>query len=84
LLTVRPVCALTLPELAVMVVVPNDTPVANPALLMVATFVADEAQLTWLVASPVVLLPKVAVAVYCTVFPGATTEFRGDSRMDTI
>ena len=57
LLTVSPVEALTLPELAEMLVVPKDTAVASPPVLMVATLVADEAHVTWLVASPVVLFP---------------------------
>lgn len=45
---------------------------ARPALLMVAMFVTLEAQVTLLVASPLVLFPKVAVAVYCCVPPGVT------------
>lgn len=63
MLTVSPVVALTLPELAEMVVVPSDTPVANPEVLMVATLVDEEAHVTWFVASPVELFPYVAVAV---------------------
>ena len=85
LLTVSPVLATTLPDLAVMVVVPKVVPaVASPAVLMLAMFVADDVQVTVLVASPVVLLPKVAVAVYCWVPFGKTTVFRGDIVSETI
>lgn len=72
LLTVNTVFALTLPDFAVMVVVPVATPVASPAVLIVAMLVFDEVQVTWFVASPIVLLPKVAVAVNCLLFCGLT------------
>ncbi len=58
---------LLLLDLAVMTVVPTATAVASPEASMVATPVADESQLTWEVTSPVVLFPKVAVAVNCCV-----------------
>jgi hypothetical protein len=61
---------ITLPDLAVMLEVPNATAVALPAVLMVATLVAEDAQVTCPVTSPVVLLPKVPVAVYCCVAAG--------------
>lgn len=57
LLTVRVVVALTLPDLAEIVVVPKATAVARPPVAMVAMLVDEEAHVTWLVASPVVLLP---------------------------
>jgi hypothetical protein len=78
LLTVRVVLALTLPELHVIVVLPSATPDASPPLLMVAMFVEDDAQVTELVALPVVLLPYVAVAVYCCVLPGCTDVVNGE------
>ncbi len=66
LLTVSAAVSVTLlVDLAVIVVVPTATPVANPALLMVATLVEEEVQVTCEVTSPVLLLPKVAVAVNC-------------------
>jgi len=84
LLTVNPVLALTLPELAEIVVVPSATAVAKPEVFIVAIFVADDAQVTWLVASPVVLFPNVAVAVYCCVALGMITEFKGAICRETI
>jgi hypothetical protein len=78
------VLARTLPELAEIVVVPRATAVAKPEGLMVAMFVADEAHVTSLVASPVVLLPNVAVAVYCCVALGIITEFNGEICSETI
>ena len=50
--------------------VPSDTPVRSPVLFMVATEVGLVLQVTEEVTSPVVLLPYVAVAVYCWVVPG--------------
>jgi len=47
--TVRVVEPVTLPEVAVIVVVPVATLVARPALLIAATLVADELQITVLV-----------------------------------
>ena len=84
LLTVRVVLALTLPELHVIVVLPSATPDASPPLLMVAMFVEDDAQVTWLVALPVVLLPYVAVAVNCCVLPGWTDVVNGEICNDVI
>jgi hypothetical protein len=58
LLTVKPVLAITLPDLAWIVVCPSVVPaVAKPALLMVAMFVTEEVHVTEFVTSPVVLLP---------------------------
>src|SRR5262249_25849017 len=59
--TVRVVVPLTPPRVALMVEVPAATPVANPAALIVATPVADEAQVTCEVKFWVVLLEKVPV-----------------------
>lgn len=79
LLTVNVVLALTLPDLAVTVVVPIATPVANPPALMVAMPVFDEVHVTLSVASPMVLLPKVAVAENCCVACGLTNGPVGET-----
>jgi hypothetical protein len=44
--TVRPVVPVTVPEVAVIVVLPADTPVTKPELLIVAMAVLEELQLT--------------------------------------
>ncbi len=69
LLTVTGAVAVTLLlfDLAVMVVVPSATPVASPELSMVATVGEEDVHVTCDVTSPDVLLPKVAVAVNCSV-----------------
>lgn len=67
--TVRVVFPLTVPEDAVMVVVPADTPEARPDVLMVATEVAEELHVTddvRLFVPPSVYVP---VAVNCCVRP---------------
>src|SRR2546422_11648394 len=60
---------------------PAATDVANPcdpaALLIVATPVADELQVTWVVRSCVVLSLKVPVAVNCCFVPFAMLGFVG-------
>ena len=60
--TVRVVEPDTLPEIAVIVVVPAPNEVANPALLVVATTVSDEFHVTVAVRSCVVLSENVPVA----------------------
>lgn len=50
---------------AVIVETPVATPVANPELLMVATFVEEELQFTEEVTSRLVLSPKAPIAMYC-------------------
>ena len=76
---------MTLPDFAAMVVVPSREPaVASPAVLIVAILVAEEVQVTVFVASPVVLLPNVAVAVYCWTPPGAILVFKGEIVRATI
>jgi hypothetical protein len=64
--------ALTLPDFALIVVVPNVVPlgkvaaaVARPEELTVAMVVEDEDQVTCVVTSPVELSPNVAIAVNC-------------------
>jgi hypothetical protein len=61
------------------VAVPKVTPVSRPELLMVAAAVLSEDHVTEDVTSPVELLPKVAVAVYCCVTPGATVLLAGST-----
>jgi len=53
----------TVPDLAVMLVVPAATPVAKPAELMVAATVLEETQVAVLVRSAVLLSLYVPVAV---------------------
>ncbi len=84
-LTVRLAVAVTLlVDLAVIVVVPSATPVANPALLMVATLVDEEVHITCEVTSPVLLSPKVAVALYCCVPCGFTNAPVGETDSEMI
>jgi len=52
-------------------------PVSKPPPVMVAMLVWRTLQVTLLVTSPVLLSPKVAVAVYCCVTPGATVALDG-------
>lgn len=85
LLTVRgDAVEVTLPDLAVMFVVPNATAVASPVVLMVAMFVAEDTHVTCEVTSPVVLLPKVPVAEYCCVPPGMICALAGDKVIEVI
>ena len=64
-LTVKVVTPLTPLSAPVMVVVPVETAVASPELLIVATFVADDVQVTDDVTFWLLLSPKVPVAVNC-------------------
>jgi hypothetical protein len=60
-----------LPELAVIVVLPSVVPaVAKPELLMVATSVADDFQVTVVLTSLLDPSPNVPVAVNCWVLLG--------------
>ena len=67
--TVRVVLAETVPEVAVMVVVPAVRAVARPSLLTTATEVSDEVQVTNLVISPPGATGNVPIAVNCWVDP---------------
>jgi hypothetical protein len=60
-----------------MVVLPAPTPLANPAELMVATAVAEDAQVTWPVMFCVLLSEYLPVAVNCCVPPVAIVGFAG-------
>ena len=67
--TVRVVAPATPPEAAEIVVVPADTDVDTPVLLMDATDGADELQVTCVVKSCAILFEYVPVAVNCCVVP---------------
>src|SRR5256712_2850239 len=85
--TVSVVLPETPPKVAVIVVVPAATDVARPcdppALLIVATAVLDELQVTWVVRSCVVLSLKVPVAVNCWVNPSARPGLVGVTAIET-
>ncbi len=74
----------TLPDFAMIFVVPSATPVARPVALMVATLVADDTQVTCDVTFPVVLLPNVPVAVYCCVLVGMICALAGERVIETM
>jgi hypothetical protein len=67
--TVRVVLPEVVPEVAVMVAVPAATAVATPLLLMVATDVFDELQVTWVAILKLVPSVYVPVVVNCWVTP---------------
>lgn len=75
--TANTVAPLTVPEVAVIVVVPAATPVASPAVLIVATAAADELQVAELVRFWVLPSLKVPVAVNCWVAPLEIDGFAG-------
>ena len=75
---------ITLPDFAVMFVVPSATAVARPVLLMVATLGADDTQVTCDVTSPVVLLPNVPVALNCFVPMGIIWALDGERVIEMI
>ena len=75
---------LLLLDFAVSVALPSATPVTLPELSTVAILVGEVVQLTWLVTSPVVLFPNVAVAVNCWVPCGLIQAPCGDRDIDTI
>ena len=67
--TVSVVFPFTLPSVTVIVVVPAETPVANPPALIVATPGLPEFHVTWLVTFCVLPSEYVPVAVNCCVVP---------------
>ena len=75
--TVRVAVPLTEPEVAVMVVEPMETPIAKPALEILATPGLELVQVTELVRSAVVESLYVPVAVNCCVTPTATEGVAG-------
>ncbi len=81
--TVSSVELLTLPELAVTVVVPAPLLCASPAVLIVAVVVVSEAQVAELVRSFVVPSVNVPVAVNCCVVPRAIDGVAGVTAIET-
>jgi len=81
--TVSVVLPLTVPELAVMVVVPTATAVARPPAAMVAAAGVDDVQVTEAVMSCVELSAYVAVAVNCCVRPAGTLGVAGVTAIET-
>jgi hypothetical protein len=73
----------TLPELAVIVVVPAAIDVAKPVLLMVAIPVFEEAQVTVDVISPILLSENNPVAAICLLIPIAMLGFVGVTVIET-
>ena len=69
-------------KLAVILLVPVPTPVANPAALIVATVVVPEFHVTWLVMFAVVVSLYVPVAVNCCVLPLEIEGLIGVMAMD--
>src|ERR1035441_1094319 len=80
--TVNTVDPLTAPEVALIELVPTDTPLANPPAVMVATPVVADAQVTEAVRSCVLLSLKVPVAVNCRVAPLAIEGLAGVTAID--
>jgi hypothetical protein len=70
------------PDVAVIVTFPGDTPVANPALLMVATDLSLELHTEELVIILVVLFENMAVAVNCCVLPAFIVGAAGVTVID--
>jgi hypothetical protein len=81
--TARSVEPLIEPRTAVMVLVPAATLVANPLLLMVATFGSEELHRTDAVMSCVELSLNVPVAVNCFVLPMGLVELLGVTAIET-
>ncbi len=81
-LTVRTVLPETVPEVAVMVELPAPMTVARPLLLMVATDVVEEFQVTCAVISWVVPSENVPVAVNCWVTPPGMIGLAGVTAME--
>ena len=61
---------------------PGETAVANPALLIVAQVVSEEAQVTWVVRFSVDLSENVPVAVNCSVSPAGRLVLIGVTAID--
>jgi hypothetical protein len=80
--TVRVVLPEIVPKVAVMAAVPAETAVARPLLLMVATDVLEEFQLTCVVISWVVPSENVPLAVNCWVTPPGMVGSAGVTAME--
>jgi hypothetical protein len=76
-LTVRFVCVLMLPELALISAVPGATLVTKPEPLTVMMVESEEVQVTELVRFELLPSEYVPVAVSCSVFPTTTDESAG-------
>jgi hypothetical protein len=87
LVTVNVVAPETLPDVAVIVLLPAETEVADPsefaALLIVATPEFEELQVTAVVRSCVVLSEYIPVAENCCDVPRAILELAGVTEMET-
>jgi len=81
--TVSTVDPLTLPALAVIVAVPIPTPLASPALLIVAVATVSDVQLAVLVRSCWLPSLNVPVAVNCCIVPFASEGAAGVTANDT-
>jgi hypothetical protein len=80
--TVKGVLPDMFPDVAVIVVVPGATAVARPVLLIVATDVTKELQLTWGVRSRLEPSEYLPVAVNCSVTPAGTLGWAGVTTME--
>jgi hypothetical protein len=80
--TVRVVLPEIVPEVAVMVAVPAARAVTKPLLLMVATDVFDELQVTWVAILKLVPSEYVPVAVNCWVTPAGMLGLAGVRDME--
>src|SRR6516165_8710371 len=81
--TVSVVEPLMLPMVALILELPVPLAVAKPAAVMVATVVAAEAQVTWVVRTCVELSEYVPVAVNCWVVPLAMLGLAGVTAIDS-
>jgi len=81
--TVSVVEPVTLPEVAWMVALPVPAAVASPAVLLLATVVLSEVQVTELVRFCVLVSLNVPVAVNCCVVPLGIEGLTGVTAMDT-
>jgi hypothetical protein len=81
--TVRVADPLIVPDVAWIAVLPGDTAVANPVLLIVATLTLEEDHVTDVVRSRVLLSLKVPIAVNCWVVPLTMVGVAGVTATDT-
>jgi hypothetical protein len=75
--TVKGVLPDIFPDVAAIVVVPEETAVASPPVLIVATEVSKELQPAWAVRSRLDPSEYLPVAVNCTVTPAGTLGWEG-------
>jgi hypothetical protein len=72
----------TVPDAAVIVLLPAATPVASPPALTVATAGLEDLQLTWFVKFRVLRSGQTPVAVNCSVVPTGIVEPAGVTAID--